>query len=410
MKNMTSTKNLVFLVTLVALAISLVASVSAFGQITSVEVAGVEGLPSGSADIAVFAGQTVPVRVVFEADNLTDSVRDVRVKAWIVGDRELAVSSERFVVDSGKTYSRLVSVQVPSDLDSSEDLDLVVSVESRNDGVADEQSISLGGQRESYVVEILDVDFEPQVKAGDTLALDVVLKNRGREEAEDTFVRARIPSLGIEDRGYFGDLSEKDQSDPDKEDSSERRLFLRVPANTPAGVYVVEIDAFNSDSATTISKRVAVVSAGDDSIIVSPVSSRTFGSGETGKYSLTLVNTGSNVAVYELVVEAPAELNVEVSETVLAIPAGTSRTVQIDATSSRADDYAFAVNVHSDGQLVTTKQFMAKVTEGRTVSTGNATVLLTVVLAIIFIVLLVVLIVLLTRRPEKSEEFGESYY
>jgi len=407
---MTSTKNLVFLVTLVALAISLVASVSAFGQITSVEVAGVEGLPSGSADIAVFAGQTVPVRVVFEADNLTDSVRDVRVKAWIVGDRELAVSSERFVVDSGKTYSRLVSVQVPSDLDSSEDLDLVVSVESRNDGVADEQSISLGGQRESYVVEILDVDFEPQVKAGDTLALDVVLKNRGREEAEDTFVRARIPSLGIEDRGYFGDLSEKDQSDPDKEDSSERRLFLRVPANTPAGVYVVEIDAFNSDSATTISKRVAVVSAGDDSIIVSPVSSRTFGSGETGKYSLTLVNTGSNVAVYELVVEAPAELNVEVSETVLAIPAGTSRTVQIDATSSRADDYAFAVNVHSDGQLVTTKQFMAKVTEGRTVSTGNATVLLTVVLAIIFIVLLVVLIVLLTRRPEKSEEFGESYY
>ena len=274
----------------------------------------------------------------------------------------------------------------------------------------DEQSISLGGQRESYVVEILDVDFEPQVKAGDTLALDVVLKNRGREEAEDTFVRARIPSLGIEDRGYFGDLSEKDQSDPDKEDSSERRLFLRVPANTPAGVYVVEIDAFNSDSATTISKRVAVVSAGDDSIIVSPVSSRTFGSGETGKYSLTLVNTGSNVAVYELVVEAPAELNVEVSETVLAIPAGTSRTVQIDATSSRADDYAFAVNVHSDGQLVTTKQFMAKVTEGRTVSTGNATVLLTVVLAIIFIVLLVVLIVLLTRRPEKSEEFGESYY
>ena len=261
---------LVFLVTLVALAISLVASVSAFGQITSVEVAGVEGLPSGSADIAVFAGQTVPVRVVFEADNLTDSVRDVRVKAWIVGDRELAVSSERFVVDSGKTYSRLVSVQVPSDLDSSEDLDLVVSVESRNDGVADEQSISLGGQRESYVVEILDVDFEPQVNAGDTLALDVVLKNRGREEAEDTFVRARIPSLGIEDRGYFGDLSEKDQSDPDKEDSSERRLFLRVPANTPAGVYVVEIDAFNSDSATTISKRVAVVSAGDDSIIVSP--------------------------------------------------------------------------------------------------------------------------------------------
>jgi preprotein translocase subunit SecG len=40
---------------------------------------------------------------------------------------------------------------------------------------------------------------------------------------------------------------------------------------------------------------------------------------------------------------------------------------------------------------------------------GNVAVL-TLVLAIIFVVLLVVLIVLLTRKPEKVEEFEESYY
>ena len=33
-----------------------------------------------------------------------------------------------------------------------------------------------------------------------------------------------------------------------------------------------------------------------------------------------------------------------------------------------------------------------------------------IILAIIFVVLLIVLIVLLTRKPEKAEEFEESYY
>jgi preprotein translocase subunit SecG len=37
-------------------------------------------------------------------------------------------------------------------------------------------------------------------------------------------------------------------------------------------------------------------------------------------------------------------------------------------------------------------------------------VILTVILAVIFIVLLIVLIVLIGKKPEKSGEFGESYY
>jgi len=42
--------------------------------------------------------------------------------------------------------------------------------------------------------------------------------------------------------------------------------------------------------------------------------------------------------------------------------------------------------------------------------TANPVVVLTVVLAIIFVVLLIVLLVLIGKKPEKSEEFGESYY
>lgn len=410
MKTMKS-KQLVYLVAALTMAVFMIASVSAvdFGDITSVKVNGIEA-SSGSVNVGAIAAETLPVEVTFLSNSAANISSDVRVKAWISGAKDYSVSSKRFVVRSDTSYHWLMSVQVPYDLDPTEDLKLVVRVEDQ-DGTADEKTISLAGQRESYLVEILDVNMDSKVSAGSNLALDVVLKNRGFEEAEDTFVRATIPALGIETKAYFSDLSSVDQSDPDKNDAAERRIYLKVPANTPAGVYNVEISAYNADSATTMTKKVAVVGAEMDSTVVSPVHSQTVAPGETAQYSLTLVNSGNNIAVYEMVVDASSGLSVDVSDAIVAVPAGTSKTVKVDATAAKAGTYTFAVNVHSsDGQLVKTESYTLKAEGSSSVKIGgNATVLLTVVLAIIFVVLLVVLIVLLTRKPKK-EEFGESYY
>jgi hypothetical protein len=401
---MKSIKLLVSLALAVAFAIFMIAGVSAFAGIGSVEVKGVETL--GGTDISVFSGETIPVRIVFTAFN---DAEDVRVKAWIAGESDLAISSERFDVLAGSTYSRLVSVKVPSRLDPSENLQLEVLVENRNDGIADQRTISLAGQRESYNLEVLDVAMDTKVKAGTPLALDVVLKNRGRQFAEDTFVKVSIPALGIEEKAYFGDLSDEDKSDPDKEDSAERRMFLDIPSSASAGVYTVEVSAFNADSEITVTRKIAIVGAGEDTLVASPLRSRTLAVGEVGEYSFTLVNTGNTVLVYELAFETSSGLSLEASEPIVVVPAGTSRTVKVSASADEAGEYAFAVNVNSGGETVKTVDFTAKV-EGSKAIAGNATVLLTVVLAIIFVVLLVVLIVLLTRKPEKVEEFGESYY
>jgi hypothetical protein len=121
------------------------------------------------------------------------------------------------------------------------------------------------------------------------------------------------------------------------------------------------------------------------------------------------VNTGDRIRVYELSAEVPGGLSVELEETVVAVPAGASRSIRVRAVADRESTFDFAVNVRSEGQLVQRQTFTAHV-EGRPAFTANATILLTVILAIIFVVLLVVLIVLLTRKPEKTEEFGESYY
>lgn len=400
---MKNSKILVSLVAIFALAISLVACVSASGSI-SVEVSGVE-----TNDLAVFAGQTVPVRVIFSSDI---DATDVRVKAWISGEKEYAVSTERFDMIAGKVYSRLLSVQVPSRIDPSEDLKLEVLVESRNDGAVAEKEVSLSAQRESYNVEVLDAVMDSEVKAGDVLSLDIVLKNRGRQFSEDTFVKARIPALGVEKRAYFGDLSPTDQSNPDKEDAVERRVVLNIPSNAPTGLYLVELEVYNADSSAVLTKKVSIVGgASENSQFVASANSKTFAVNENAEYSLTLVNSGSKIRVYELVSEAPASLTVNVDENVVAVPAGESKTVKFDAVASKEGRYNFAVNIYSDNELVKRYNFLADVSGKSSTGAGSATVVLTVILAIIFVVLLVVLIVLLTRKPEnKAEEFGESYY
>lgn len=400
---MESKKLLVFVATVFVLAVSLIAGANAFANLSSVEVNGVEGLVGGS--IAAFSGETLPVRVVFST---FDDAEDVRVKVWIAGEKDLAVSSERFDVLSGRTYSRLVNVKVPSNIDPSEDFELMVGIESRADGQVALESVTIAGQREAYAVDVLDVTMGSRVQAGNDLVLGVVLKNRGMHLAEDTFVSATIPALGISDKVYFGDLSAVDQSDPDKEDAVEGKVFLKIPSNAASGVYVVEVEAFNSDSIAKETRKVAIVGASENTIVVAPATSKTFASGEKAVYSLTLVNSDNSAKVYDLTFETADGLTIDADENVFVVPAGSSKTVKLSVSAPKSGDYTFSVNVNSNGELVKKVELNANV-EGKNAA-GNATVLLTVILAIIFVVLLVVLIILLTRKPEKSEELGESYY
>ncbi len=400
-------KSMVSLVAILALAILSIASVSASS--VSVEVSGVV-----TDDIAVFAGQTVPVRVVFTLD---DNATDVRVKAWVSGEKELAVSTDRFDVMADKLYSRLISVQVPSKVDPTEDLKLEILIESRNGGELLTKEVALSAQRESYDVSILDAVMPSEVKSGDSLALDVVLKNAGMQISEDTFVKVTIPALGIETKAYFGDLSAVDQGDdgvhPEMQDAAQRRMYLNIPSSALTGVYLIELTAYNADSTATMTKKLSIVgSASDSSLFVSSASSKTFAVGEKAIYSLTLVNSGNKILVYEIVPETSSSLAVDAAEPVVVIPAGSSKTVDLDVVASKEGKYNFAVNVYSDGELVKKNNFLADVSgKSSKAFAGNATIILTVVLAIIFVVLLVVLIVLLTRKPEnKAEEFGESYY
>lgn len=405
---MNKTTTLVFLVACVALVAMLASSASALADITCVTVNGVVDCLPGSTNVAVFAGETIPVRVTFVSDT---NASDVRVVVRLLGQSGFSAVSERFAILPGRQYSQLLSVRLPFDIDPSEEFDLEVSVESRHDSSAPFR-IPLQIQRESYLVEIQSVDAPDQARAGALYPLDIVLKNRGFETAEDNYVRVSIPELGASKVVYFGDLTPEDQNEPaEKEDANERRVFLSIPASAPAGVYTVQIQTYNSDSSTTATKRVVVLDASEDSRILSASTTKRFGVGEQQTYTLTLVNTGATIQVYELSVDAPQDLSVELEDSIVPVAAGSSRTVEVTAMSSQEGTYNFAVDVTSDDALIKRENFVATVEGNGSRALGvNASVLLTVVLAIIFVVLVVVLIVLLTRKPQKSENFGESYY
>ncbi|MCP6719614.1 MAG: hypothetical protein KJI71_05360, partial [Patescibacteria group bacterium] len=178
--------------------------------------------------------------------------------------------------------------------------------------------------------------------------------------------------------------------------SLNRRLFLTVPYGVESGVYALEVEVENDD--TTSSEVVQVVidnafSAGN--FIVSG-------------NSLLIVNPTNDVVVYRLVPESTSQVSVSLDQSLVAVPAGASKMVTVDAKAQTAGTFTYSVNIFDvNGNLVDSVSFTTSET-GRDAT--SPIVVLTIILAIIFVVLLVVLIVLIGKKPEKAEDFGESYY
>lgn len=367
----------------------------------------IDGLPTTGVN-AVVAGDNLPVTLDFTA---LENASDVVISAWIQGHRSDRVEKDYADLISGNDYRARFSVLIPSNIDPEEDLTLYVRVES--DSGNWEDAYPLKAQRESYNLDVLLVDMDSTAKAGSTIAVGVVVKNMGRHETEDTLVTVKIPELGVTKTAYFEDLFPLDQcNDSDNEctedDARERKIFLTLPSDAKAGAYKVEISAYNSDTQTTVVKNLVISEMGVIGQVLANPSSKTFSAGEEITYELVLVNSGNKVAIYNLAPEASDSLSVSLSDSVAVVPAGSSKVVKVYVRAEKEGTYGFAVNAVSDDGKTTKTNYTATV-KGKSVTNSNI-IVLTIVLAIVFVVLVIILIVLLTRKPQKSEEFGESYY
>lgn len=372
---------------------------------TTVNLNGVDVVVGGvesTTSLAGFAGDMVPVKVTFAAN---ENASDVKIKVEVYGgSEEYSDSTARFNVVSGSVYTKLLNVQLPKNMDeTTEDLFLKIRVYSPDSEYNKEYKIAM--QRNSYQLGMLSVDYDSSVSAGDTVPVSVVVTNNGFENSEDGFVTVTIPELGVSAKGYFGDLVavESCEDDCDNTDSAQKVVSLKIPATAKDGTYDMVVKVYDADSTTTVTKQIRV-SASTDTQLVSAVKSQDIRAGETKTFEMILVNSASKVMVYNLNAVSGSDLSVSVPS-VVTVDAGSSKVVQVTVTASDdAKKGVYPFTVEANGQTVV---FNANVT-GQSVS--YSAIALTVVLVIIFVALLVVLAVLLTRKSKPVEEVETSYY
>ncbi len=398
--------------------VSLLALVSIFFlavTVSSAQLATIDSVEIDRVNVAsspaIVAGDTIIVRVEFTS---FVNASDVTVEVEIEGDkRDAEAQTKSFDVEDGFRYAKSLKLEVPFDLKDELSGEVSLTVDISGDGFKTQESFTIRVQRESFDADIKSIGVPQIIDAGDTFPIDIVLKNMGYNDLDDIYVTARISALGLERSAFFGDLValECDDSNTamenygvdidrkcneDDEDTLSGRIFLEVPYGVKAGIYALEVEVENDD--TTSSEVVQVV-------IENAFSAGNF---LVSGNNLLIVNPTNDVVVYRLVPESTSQVSVSLDQSLVAVPAGSSKMVTVNAEAQTAGTFTYSVNIFDvSGNLVDSVSFSTSKT-GRDAT--SPIVILTVILAIIFVVLLIVLIVLIGKKPEKAEDFGESYY
>ena len=369
---------------LVASVLLLASAVSAYStsDVSSIKING-NTYVAGTALPTLVAGDTLTVQVNF---NATDDNANLKLKATLEGNsKDVVVNSPAFTVEAGKTYTQTLSLTVPSDFASdsvSDSFPLTIQID--NDEVA---SIPLYVQRPSYDVAVKSVMADSTFAAGTSVPVQVLLKNDGYNDLSDLYLTVGIPELNIQKTVYVGDLVNVQNVDVnnDQKATASATVYLDIPYDAKAGLDTLSVTASNDDTKTTATQAVTIANS---------ISNLVMKSGN----DLVLLNPTNQLKVYTVTYNSNTES--------VVIPAASSKTVSVEVPTS--GDYKFDVSVMDGTTLLSTVNFSGSAQSA--VEMTSPVFVLTVILAIVFLVLLVVLVVLMTKKPQKTEEFGESYY
>ncbi|MCK9596000.1 hypothetical protein M0R19_02350 [Candidatus Pacearchaeota archaeon] len=399
MKKTKMNKNILVSVLLIASVLLLTAVASAATTNLNIDEVRINGInvDTVTEGIAVTAGETITVKVIFTVATsglgFDESASDVKIKVTLEGNDDVTAVTSKFDVEEGKTYSKVLTMKVPSNFDDDDysfDMDLNIEISSDDDEVeADEDYLDvLTVQRTPYEVAIKSVITSNSIDAGKTMPVEVVLKNIGYNEVKDVYVTVSIPELNIKKSAYLGDIVTEPYedswfSDDDDENTISGRLTLELPYSAKAGIYTLVVEVENDDVTSTRTQEITIANS---------VSEVAIKSGN----DLILLNPTNNLVVYTVKYNA--------NEAIVVVPAVSSKTVAIDTTADTE------VSVYAGATLLSTVKYTATSESATELELTNPVFVLTVILAIVFLVLLVVLVVLITKKPQKAEEFGESYY
>lgn len=368
--------------------------------LTSVQVNGIQAYGT-NANVSVIGGNTIPVVVQFVANSTESNVRlDVQLQG-VNGD----VQSEVFVGDiqTGQTYIETLNLNVPTDIGNvqSNSINLLVTIWNGDASVTQQQqTITLVEQRQSYNVGVMSLNTVDSANAGSLLPVNVVLKNTGYNDLSDVYVTVSVPALGLQRTAYFGDLANASNNNA----TASGTIYIQLPYSAAPGTYTVQAQVQNG-YLNTIATDTFVISNEFQSNVIADNSQQTSNIGQTVTYNLEVVNPTTNIQIYQIVPQVTSGVAIT-TDSIVTVPAGSSKTISLTANAASAGNYNMTVNVFSGGQLTGNVNLGLNAQGG----VSNPVIILTIVLAIIFVVLLVVLLVLVTKKPKKQEGLNESYY
>ncbi len=427
---------------LLLVAIFAMASVNAQIAIDEVEFDDDEISPSGSTEIRNFEkNQEVEVKVHFtfedNADGVSDSAEEVEVEVELTGYDGDRVRESEYVdeVKEGESYIERLSLDFPWDMDQDYYTMRVYICPRSGDCVEETYELDVESEEHGFVIK--DVDFSPglTVEAGRALLTTVRVENIGDEEDDEGVkIKISIPELGLSASDYLDEVDEDDSV-------SSEELYLRIPSDTSAGSYDVEVSVTFDDGDETVTEEytLTVVTAAEkeaeETTETQPVESKTvitvgpesqdMTAGQGGAvYPITLTNAAGQAKTYVISVSGYnswGSVRLDPSN-VVVLEEGQTQTVYlfVSANEDASGSQTFAVTVSAGGE--TLKQMLltaniepavaeevSKETSWDSVKKGLEVGLIVLVILLVILGLIIVVNKLRSQDNEEDEK-SKTYY
>ena len=399
----------------IALALLMLTSVFAAGEITEVKIDG-DNYDTGDV-LGVELGDDLDIRVEVKS---SETLNDVQLEAKIVGYDHVDDVSDTYDIESidelkaNTTYKYDLDVSIPSDADE-DYYYLYVELYSRDDGLVDSYQFKLDidfVDDEKIIIKRVNLD-PAAVIAGRALRTSVKLENLGKDDADDVYVKVAIPELGP-NVYVTTDVDEVESGDTETTED----LLLRIPSCARAGTYQVVVTATYDDDyeSTTVVQPLTILEgdacesskpAVEDKTVVTPPSVQDLVAGQAGaSYPIMIGNLGSEDKTYLVSVSGVSSWgSAEVSNPAPLIRSGETQVVYVYVNANEGIEGLknFVITI-SDGKSKTDIPAQANVIESQD-NNSNAWIYGLIIFLVIVVIVLVFAVVF-----RKKDDDEEEYY
>jgi len=372
--------------------------------------------------VSVDEGKEIDVKVTLVAKQ---AVQDIEVEARIKGydHGTLSDSTDLFNMAANTQKTKHLKIQLPTKLDKKEYW-LHLTIDSAASKTV-KRIVKLNVEPSKHGVDIADVSLSPgtTVKAGRSLLTTVLLENFGDRHEKDVKVTVSVPALGVSASEIVDVLKMDDKNgynNVDFEDVPE--MFVPIPAAAKPGEYEVVVTAKYDYLQKTVSKKFKinvvenelfpteeklVLAVGPDNAAVS--------AGKTTKFMVGLANQGKSAKAYTLQVSTGDWATAALSETLVVLEAGKTKTVAVDLSTAKdaaLGEHTASLTVKSGSELLQTVPLKATVSKATTSSSDGSNLRngLEVALIVLVVLLVIVFLIIGFSRLKKDDEEEQTYY